>query len=184
MGAFLVQIIGIIAASVVGSIGIYYQFLSNKGLLKRQQVEDERREIYQKLNAFYGPYQQRLAASSGLHEYLSAPKEQSSRLLDILLSRKPQLDENDKELLAQIIKINEELDHLTLTHGGLVDDPELRLLISKASTYFRIISLAYSGRVAGKEHFKGIIFPKELVSKLEEDIISLKKRLDELNRIF
>lgn len=51
----MLEIIQILGPIIVGLAGLFLGFVYNQRSLKQKQHEDERKEIYKKLNSFYGP---------------------------------------------------------------------------------------------------------------------------------
>jgi len=173
-----IEVIGPIVLGIAGMIlGYYFQ----RSQLKQKQREDERKEIYKKLNEFYGPFQQYLGKSAELYKRFTAPRPAGFRTLIALLEGE-EFEGNDAVLLNEIIEITERLEQLILSQSGLIDDKELRDLLAKAGAHFRILRLAYDGALTGEvERFGDYVYPRELGPKIEEQIDKLRARLDELN---
>lgn len=166
---------------IVGLAGLLVGYYYNKRLLAQKNHEDERKEIYKKLNSFYGPMKQLLGVSFELYERLTSSRPKGFRTLVALLNGE-KFQGNDKILLEQILDVEEHMDRLILEQSGLVDDEELQKLLSKVSAHFRLIRLAYKGDLVGQaERFEGNVFPREITGKIEKEIARLKSRLDVLN---
>jgi hypothetical protein len=175
-----IEVIGPIILGIAGMIlGYYFQ----RSQLKQKQREDERKEIYKKLNEFYGPIQQYLGKSRELYDRFTASRGANFRTLIALLAGE-KFEGNDAVLLKQIIDIDERMEDLIITHSGLIDDAELRELLAKVGAHFRILRLAYDGVLTGEvERFEDYVYPRGLGPKIEDQIKKLKTRLDELNRM-
>jgi hypothetical protein len=168
---------------IVGLAGIIFGYIFNIRMMKRQNHEDERKEIYKKLNAFYGPFQQRLEKTHELYGIFTDSRELEFRTLTALL-KGTKFVGNDKILLEEILKINAEMEKLIIVQSGLIDDASLRQLLAKAGTHFRILDVIYRNDTQGdSQRFKSYIFPKELGTKIEDEIQKLKQRLNEINAI-
>lgn len=165
---------------VVGLGGIYLGFKSNMYLLKSKGKEAKREEISKKLNEFYGPFQQLRRKNEMLYELFREGKGTDFRTLTALLQGQVFTD-NDKELLTQIIEVNGQLETLIINNSGLIDDVEMRNLLSKATAHYKIISLAYKGLLKDQsDRFKDYVYPRELDEKIEQQINSLEKKLSML----
>lgn len=168
---------------IVGALGVIFGYLTNRQMQKDQRQKDERKEIYKKLNAFYGPFKQRLEKTWELYQIFAKNRDRDSfRTLDALLKGE-KFEGNDKILLEEILELGKEMEQLVLAQGGLIDDPELRQLLVKAGTHFRVLRLAYEGRFRGDtDRFQDYVYPRELDKKLDQQIRKLTERLDELNK--
>lgn len=168
---------------LLGFVGVILTFQVNRRVLAQQVHDEERKLIYEKLNSFYGPFQQLRGASQELYKMFKPAQDENFRTLIALLEGK-KFEGNDKILLEQIIDISKKLDRLIVKRIGLVDDEKLRQLLWIANTNFRLIRLAYQGALVGDiERFKEYVFPRELDAKVAEEIHRLKQRLDELNKV-
>jgi len=171
--SFLAVLVSLVSTRLVSEF--------NRRSLVQKQQDDERKEIYKKLNEFYGPFQQLLGKSFELYQIFNRSRGGSPRTLIALLEGQS-FDGNDKVLLEQILKVTDKMEEMILTKSGLIDDGELKPVLQRASTHFTLIHLAYEGQIIGQtERFEGHVFPKELAPKIESEIERLKKRLDELN---
>lgn len=177
----MLEVIQVLGPIIVGLAGLFLGFIYNRRSLTQKQHEDERKEIYKKLNSFYGPLRQLRGISSELYSRFTANRSGDFRTLIALLEGQT-FAGNDKILIEQILEVSEKIDDLILKNSGLVDDPELSRLLYRASTHFRILRLAYHGNLVGEvERFKDHVFPRDLDQKVEEQIQQLKRRLDVLN---
>lgn len=168
---------------IVGLAAIVFAYFFNIRQLKQKHHEDERREIYKKLNAFYGPLQQLLGQSGKIYQLFTIPRKNDFRTL-IFLLKGNKFKGNDKILIEEVMKITEQAEDLIYSQSGLIDDPDLRQLLIKIAAHFRILRFAYKGTLTGEiERFKEYVYPKKINQKVENRIKELQKRLDELNKI-
>ena len=180
-GQVVLEFIKALGPVIVGLVALLVGYYYNKRLLTQKNHEDERKEIYKKLNSFYGPMKQLLGVSLELYERLTASRPKDFRTLVTLLNGQ-KFEGNDKILLEQILDVGEHMDKLILEQSGLVDDEQLQKLLSQMSAHFRVIRLAYKGDLAGQaSRFEGNVFPRDITITIEKEITRLKKRLDELN---
>lgn len=171
--SFLALLVSALSALLVSDI--------NRRTLIQKQQDDERKEIYKKLNSFYGPFRQLIGKSFELYGLFTRVREPGFRTLTALLAGE-RFEGNDKTLLEQILKVTDELDKLILNNSGLIDDEDLKQVLQKASAHFTLLRLASEGHLAGQEErFKDHIFPRDLTPKIEEEIKRLNGRLNHLN---
>jgi hypothetical protein len=177
------EIITGVGGVIVGLAGLFFGYLYNRQTLNQKQHEEERKEIYKKLNSFYGPFGHLLRTSSELYEVFTRDKGDEFRTLTFLLNGQ-KLQGNDDVLIRQIIDITGEMDKLIITNSGLIDGEEMRDVLARASAHFRILRLAHSGDITGEaEKFRDYVFPRDLSEKTEKQIGKLKARLDRLNAL-
>jgi hypothetical protein len=170
-----------IAPTIVALAALLLGYYYNKRLLTQKNHEDERKEIYKKLNSFYGPMKQLLGVSFELYGRLTSSRPKEFRTLVALLKGE-KFEGNDKILLEQILEVEEHMDRLVLEQSGLVDDDQLQQLLSKVSAHFRVIRLAYKGDLVGQaSRFEGNVFPRDITAMIEKEITRLKNRLEALN---
>jgi hypothetical protein len=167
---------------VVGLVSVLVGLYINNKTLNDKRREDQKRDIYKKLNEFYSPFEQLRKKSLRLYTLFVENKEGDFRTLTALL-RGDEFSGNDKMILDEIISIDNQLENLIIAKSGLVDNENFRDLLAQAATHFHIISQAYEGRLTGEpERFKEYVFPRELDEKVTEQINTLKAELIELNK--
>ena len=182
----------------------------NKKVLADKKLEEKRKEIYKKLDDFYGPFQQYLGKSSELYQIFIAGKPAGFRALTYFLDRNQlydgkriELTENDKAIFAEILSVGKQIEKLVLSKAGLVDDPTLRQdgspatgdaavtdvsrirkngLLAVLTTHLFVIRLAYEGKLTGQvDVYKNYVFPRDLPPIIEDNIARLNQELDTLN---
>ena len=179
----MIQLIKDLGPIIVGLAGLFLGFLYNKRSMKQKQYEDEKKEIYKKLNSFYGPFQQLRGISAELYARMRASRGEGFRTLTALLHGE-KFEGNDKVILEQILAISKKIDELILVNSGLIDNTELRTTLAKVGAHIRILQLAYEGNLAGEEdRFKESVFPNEIDRMIESEIERLKSKLEVLNRM-
>jgi hypothetical protein len=167
----------------VAVVSLFLAYLYNRKILHSNNVNEERKDIHTRLNEFYGPLRQLLGVSRDLYGRFRYSKPDNFRTLIVLLEGHI-FEGNDKALLEQILKVTRAIDQLILKKSGLVDNLELHALLSKASTHFRLMRLAYEGQLSGDiERFQDHIFPLELAERIDAQIEGLQSRLNDLNRM-
>jgi hypothetical protein len=172
---FIVKNIIPIVTTIVGLSALVLSFWFNKQSLKQKNSDDERKEIYKKLNDFYGPFQQLRKKSQLLYDQFAkeekdkhkAHGERFKTLLFLLEGNK--FTGNDENLLTEIITINKQLEDIIINRAGLIDDEELRnKIFPKFITHAFIIRLAKEGTLSGNnENFINLTFPSEIDEKIE-----------------
>lgn len=182
----------------------------NKKVLADKKLEEKRKEIYKKLDDFYGPFQQYLGKSSELYQIFIADKPADFRALTYFLDRtqlydgkRVMLTENDRAIFAEILSVGKQLEKLVLSKAGLVDDPTLRQdgspatgdaavtdvsrprkngLLAVLTTHLFVIRLAYEEKLTGQIGvYKNYVFPRELPPIIEDNIARLNQELNTLN---
>lgn len=167
---------------LVGLVAVYYSYRINKATLQAKYHEDEKKELFKKLNEFYGPFKQLTERNNMLFRLFTRNKEEHYKTLPALLEGE-KFEDNDKELLDQIIEIDGQISKLIIEKSGLIDDQEMSSLLAKAATHFNVITLAYKGQLRGEApRFDDYLYPRELNGKIDEQIEMIKKRLEELNK--
>ncbi|SRR6266849_10980883 len=165
---------------ILGFVGVILTFSVSKRTLKMQALEEERKSIYEKINTFYGPFQQLQGVNRELYKVFRARRGEDFRTLRALLQGE-KFEGNDKILLDNIIDNSERLEKLIIDKSGLIDSEELRKLLWTAATHFRLIQLASQGVLIGEiERFEPYIFPRTLDDTVDEEIRKLKRRLEEI----
>lgn len=166
---------------LVAAVSLLLSHRSNRRFLKEKQIEEERREIYQKLNSFYGPVLELLKQSRDLYEMFTIDRDEDFSTLIALLDGET-FDNNDDVLLRQIFEVTERIEDLMYENSGLVDDEELRNLLAQAGSHFRLLRLAYCGELKGEtERFRNRVFSRKLEPSIEQQIEKLQARLNKLN---
>ena len=131
-------------------------------LLRDQQLEGERQEIYRKLNEFYGPCQILLQESDMFTKKFKQGREFRT-LLELLEGK--EYTGNDKVLLEEIMSVTDMISELIIERSGLVEDDEkdLQKLLAQARAHYRILRLAHKGKLSGEvERFKDSVYPRGL----------------------
>jgi hypothetical protein len=179
----MIEFIKTIGPILVGLAGLWVGYYFNKRTIKQKNVEEERKEIYKKLNSFYGPLLQLLGISFELSELLRFSRPKGFRTLIALLEGEKFVG-NDKILLEQILDVEKAMDKLILEQSGLVEDEVLHALISKVGAHFRVLRLAYEGTLTGQiDRFGEHVFPGEITPRIEQEIKRLNDRLKQLNTV-
>ena len=183
----------------------------NLRILAEKKTEEQRKDIYKRLNEFYGPFQQYLNKSLELYRIFSANKPDGFRSLTYFLDREQQyagygkvtLTKNEEAIFAEIISIGEKLEEIIVTKAGLVDDPILRQdfteeasgqestgisgsngMLAFLGTHLLVMRLAYKGELQGDtQTYSKYVFPRGLPNVVENNITRLNKELERLNSV-
>ncbi len=186
---------------IIGILALVFSFISQIIVLKSQNKQfkrqntinlqqlnlarhkDERADILNKLNTFYGPFKQFRTQSVTLYRRFAVEHretDKSFRTLLFLIQGK-KFNDLDNQLLGQIIDINKDLLKLIELSVGVVDKTQLQQLLGNFATHTRILSLAYTGEIKGKSTmYSDIIFPRELDGAIESAILRLQDILKEI----
>lgn len=177
----IIKFIQDLGPTIISFTAILVTFWATKKTLKSQSDQNiaalnarkdlEVRQIIQKkLDEFYGPLIQQRMKSAKLYEKFSKKYQEKDKSFSTLiyLLNKHVFEGNDKVLLEQIIKLGEDSERLIQEKSGLIDDLDLRLEITRATTHFLLINLAYKRELSGDTvEFEDLTYPKDLVAKLE-----------------
>ncbi|MEM6734567.1 MAG: hypothetical protein AAF620_00735 [Bacteroidota bacterium] len=174
-----------ISPIIIGILALIFSWYQLKSSERQKKEENQRNEIYKKLNNFYGPYIQLRKKSFILYQKFQKKyreKDPNFSTLKYLLKGKD-FEDNEKALLKEIIDLGRESEKLIHENAGLIDDDDLRNdLIPKASTHYLLLRLAYEGSLSGDtENFIDSSFPIEIDAKLEQRKTDLENYLKKLN---
>jgi hypothetical protein len=166
--------------AIVGVVGMVFTYRISKKALDSSIKDGERKDIHEKLNKFYGPFQQLLNKNNKLYELFN-PEGKFRTLTELLNGRK--FKGNSGKLLKEIVEIDRQLEKLILDHGGLIDDEEMLEILVEAATHFNLLIKAYEKTIEGETgKFKKYVYPRKLGEKIDEQIKKMKKRLEVLNK--
>ena len=202
----------LISATIALTIGVM-TWLHNRATLREQLISERRKSIAKMLNEFYGPIISYLNVTKALFRLFAAGKPKGFRTLTHLLNPdqeyevpngrvRVELSRNDMQLLEELIDVEKKIESLVVEKGGLVDDerlmfeylPDVRYtdvelekgelsLLALLITHFRVLSLAYSGRIKGEvARYKDFVYPREIDAVLRGNREQLHRELDQLGR--
>ncbi|WP_320110967.1 hypothetical protein [Draconibacterium orientale] len=181
-----------VIAALIAAIVALCSVLLNFRSLRLQRLESERKEIYKKLNNFYGPMRLNLKNSENLYEIFRCSLERRLKLGKDKFRTLPYIFNEGKftkteaALLAQIVEIGENMERLIINNAGLIDDDNLHEEMIKLSTHIRILRYAYKGEyetgIRNQKLFDKKTFPIEITQRIDAVFEVLKRRLDKLNK--
>ncbi len=160
----------------IALVSIVATYLYQRRTIREKQREDRRKDIYRKLNEFYGPCAILLRESRMWHDLFK--KNESFRTLTRLLNAEQYLG-NDAVLLEEVMRTTARISELIVDKAGLVEEREsetdLVNLLSKARAHYRLLQLAYEKKLSMEaDRFAEYVYPQDL----DEAIISEKRRLE------
>jgi len=182
-------------ATLITAVVAIYSLRSNLSMtmrtLQEKSREEERKAIREKIDQFYGPFMLLRAKSKSLYEdlFLARRTDDERRRFAgpdgryrtvLALVRGYQFNEADRAMLEQITQIGQETATLIQTKMGLVDDEDLRLVLSKATVHYWVMQQLMQGKLVKNEEFGRFVFPRELDDKVEARLATLSQRLTEL----
>jgi hypothetical protein len=177
-------LMALVGALIGAGISAWWQ----KKALDEKRREEERKDLYEKLNGFYGPVSVLLAEQRILTElFKNGPffkANPGTRTLTALL-RGHRFAGNEAVLLKEILATSAKIRDLIVEKGGLVEEENRALidLLSQARAHYRIIQLAFDGKLSGEaDRFAGQVYPNYLDSMVEARKKQLEDRLMELNQ--
>lgn len=183
-----IQFTATLGTILVGMVSLYFSYRMNKKTLLKKGQEDEQREIYKKLNEFYGPLSLLRGKSKRMYEIFSQrfkAENPDFRTLNFLIEKgKRGLFKDERVLLEGIIQVGEKIENLVIEKSGLIDDLELSDQLKRLITHTSILRLAFEGLLTSKpDSYNDNTFPRDLDNRIEEKIVQLKKKLDELKKV-
>jgi len=193
-GGWIKDYMPLIAVLITALVAIY-SLRSNLNMavrtLQEKSREEERKAIREKIDQFYGPFILLREKSKSLYEDLflarrtAAERSQfagpDGRYRTVLaLVRGYQFNGSDRALLEQITEIGQQTATLIQTKMGLVDDEDLRLVLSKATVHFWVLQQLMQGKFVSDEEFGKFVFPRELDDKVQARLATLSQRLTQL----
>lgn len=139
----------------------------------------------EKLEKFYGPCNALLEESRLLYAHFALSEKQHCREIgdyfrtlryisdDIGASK---LSNHDQSILLTIIDTSKKIISLIEEYSGFVDNPELHSLLGKLCTHYKILVLAYDGKLVGQaDNLEEIVFPLEINGAIDSEIRRLKQ---------
>jgi hypothetical protein len=177
----------LITGVVVLLVGIL-TFLYNRATLAESKRKERRESITKKLNEFYGPLDSYLKIIYEFNLILKTNKPSDFRTLTHLLDSsriyengmQVNLTNSDKKIIAEIIDIENKIEELVTSKGGLIDEPSQGSLLAKAIAHFRVLRLAFNEEISGEvERFEKFVYPRELDKTVQDKIQGLQQQLRE-----
>ena len=181
----------VIAAFIAAAVALPSVFLGWRNL-KIQRLDSERREIYKKLNDFYGPMRMLLRTSYEFSlllkkgkEDLKREDEKNFRVLTYLI-RGNKFNISDTALLQKIISDGKKMERVILNNAGLIDDDGLHSDLNELLTHIRLIRMAAKGEfeTGADKHrpYDNKVFPRSVNHVIDEKFFQFKLRLEILNK--
>jgi hypothetical protein len=144
--------------------------------------ETELRDIQEKLDKFYGPFTIRLKTDHQLAQDIRSRQPSGYRLLIQLFDASwlSGLSAGDRALVGMICEHGHILEQMIAEHAGSMEQ-ELIEYFSRASAHFRILRLAYEGKLGDDpKPFTRYVYPKQLDSVLNLAMRRLNDRVAQL----
>jgi hypothetical protein len=186
-----VPLIATIITAIVAIISLRSNLSMALRTLKEKGREEERKVIREKIDQFFGPFILLREKSKSLYDDLFLARRGSDETREfagpdgryrtvLALVRGYQFNAADKALLEQITAIGQETATLVQTKMGLVDDEQLRGVLSKATVHFWVMQQLMQGKFIKDEQFGRFVFPRELDDQVKARLAKLNNRLAEL----
>jgi len=198
-GPILIGLVTVFVAFILQVLLMYIQRkqfeLQNQHNTKQlalQNSKEERGDILNRLNSFYGPLKEYNRQSKIIYDKfrivlleekdVGGDKDRFSTLKYLLGGNK--LEGMSKLLFNQIIELNDKVASLIESNSGVVDKPELEDLLGRLGAHIRIMKLAHEGTLDGDtKNYEDVVFPLAIEGALESATLRLQDRLKELNSI-
>jgi hypothetical protein len=145
-----------------------------------QRANDEEcKRLEKSLDEFYFPFRQRSEVSFLLAQDLRARlNDDHYRMLLALMKPgwKEGLPTGDQAIVKEVCENGKVLEKLIYEHAGVVDEPLLKYL-GRASSHYRMLNLAYDGKLGTKtDEFKRYVFPEHLPNVLDMQVQLIQER--------
>ena len=198
----------ILIASAVALAGLIVTMRNHKVDFLNQEEQNKKDKISKQLTEFYVPIMTYLHTSKAISRKLFQNKPKDFNILTYLLATnhlfegniQVTLTENELKLVDEILALSEKIEDLIIKKGGLLDDKQLTMhyepndkftdvildeenqkigLLGLLLSHYKILSYARKGIISGDvDYYDQFKFPREIVSKIEENYKSLKNELD------
>lgn len=182
------DIIGTLAPVLIAGLAIWFGYLQAKKAISGDKHLEERKEIYHRLNNFYGPILQYLQKSGKLYKRFKirfAEENTQFRSITYFIENGTgDLTSTEKDIFDEIIRIGTNIEKIVFKNSGLVMDKELtKAVLSDYTTHLYFLQLAYSGRLAREDPTEYIkyAFPRDIEAKVIAAKERLEARLESLN---
>ncbi|QIO61590.1 hypothetical protein [Rhizobium leguminosarum] len=176
---------GGIAGAIAASAGVWIAHRAGRSTLQQKSNEAEVKEIQERLNSFYGPFELRSSENKLISgEFRRKQGDKDFRTLVALLNPtwKDGLSNADKNLLKRMIDNGIALNTLIRDKSGYVN-PSLLPVLAKTSAHFTMLDLAYNNQLDDDPaRFGDYAYPRELDEAINKEIVSLNQRVDRLLR--
>lgn len=170
------------AGALVGAVVVgRYQKRALDQSHEEKRREEERADIYRKLNEFYGPVSVLLYESEMWHALFKHGADFRT-LIDLIDGHR--FTGDNKVLLDEIMRTTDQISAFIVEKGGLVEEEpsDLTELLSKARTHYRLLRLAADRKLTeDAERYAGYVYPKTLDSAIRSRKAQLEARLRALN---
>jgi hypothetical protein len=183
-----VQFIATCGTVLIGTLSLWFSYRFNKKTLLKKGLEDEQKEIYKKLNEFYGPLSLLRGKSARIYRVFSERFKKDDpdfKTLNYLMADgRDALTPDEQALLSQILDIGAKIEDLVIVKSGLIDDPELSHYLKRLLSHTTILKLAFDGVLTGDPaKYDQDTFPREIDDHIASKIADLQRRLEEIKKV-
>ncbi|MEM0554622.1 MULTISPECIES: class I SAM-dependent methyltransferase [Aeromonas] len=178
-----------LAFATIYKYGKDIKHIQEKHDLDKKQIKDA--AVKEKLEKFFGPLASLLEESRILYAHFAISEKETLsihggyfRTLRYITTgdNLDNLNIHDKAILEQIVTISDKITTLIENHSGLVDNPELHSLLGKLCSHYRIIRLAFDGKLKDQhDNLENIVFPLEINGAIDNEIRKLESQTLEKN---
>ncbi|WP_320656861.1 hypothetical protein, partial [Aeromonas jandaei] len=173
-----------LAFATIYKYGKDIKHIQEKHDLDKKQIKDA--AVKEKLEKFFGPLASLLEESRILYAHFAISEKETLsihggyfRTLRYITTgdNLDNLNIHDKAILEQIVTISDKITTLIENHSGLVDNPELHSLLGKLCSHYRIIRLAFDGKLKDQhDNLENIVFPLEINGAIDNEIRKLESQ--------
>ena len=160
--------------AITGTVLLYLTATKERRMKKVEHLQKQ-------LESFYYPFALRLKQNTEIRKLFGKIYADDFRILTELL-KGVEFEGNDKILLNEIRKNDEELNKLILSNQAIVSS-ELSGDLALLSSHYTLFLLACDGKLSSEtERFKSHVHPNEVISKIEERIKKIEKQIERLSK--
>lgn len=173
-----------LAFATIYKYGKDIKHIQEKHDLEKKQIKDA--VVKEKLEKFFGPLASLLEESRILYAHFAISEKKGLKedgdffrtLRHITTGDNlDKLNIHDRAILEQIVTISDKITTLIENHSGLVDNPEFHSLLGKLCSHYRIMRLAFDGKLKDQhKHLEDIVFPLEINGAIDNEIRKLESQ--------
>lgn len=173
-----------VVVSIVGILFGVIQWINEKRRARNAKTTESLKE---KLRCFYYPYLLLENENTEFYHLFIKDKEDDEvpfRTLTFLVNgRIDELSDNDKTILNTIVHNDIELYRLINQSGQHVDSNELRNDLSKIAVHYKLMELAYSGKIqeqANSTIYSSYVYPRGIKKKIQDEAARIEGEIKKL----
>lgn len=175
----LKDILPSICTIIVAIISSRMVIASANKTLKKENADKLQRD----LESFYYPFLLISKKTTELYGVFSKVSSENCDSCILFLLSGNKFEGNALIVFKEIMSNNEKLNNLIITFSSTVSNNTLRNDLSKLSTHYTLLELAYEKQISGnKDVFKNYMFPSRVIENMEIEINRIQEQIRILNK--